>query len=100
MRTRTLIALSVTAAALLVNSRTASAQALRLAPSLIIAAGYDDNVFWAPNGQADVVLRVTPGLSFKREGPRAKVLGTYNFDAERYRSFATMTNAFVRQSAS
>jgi hypothetical protein len=28
------------------------------------------------------------------------LLGTYNFDAEHYRNFSTMTNAFVRQSAS
>jgi hypothetical protein len=100
MRTRlTLIALLFAAAALAFAGQ-ASAQALRLAPSLIIAAGYDDNVFWAPNGESDVVLRVTPGLSFERKGPRAKLVGTYNFDAEHYRNFSTMTNAFVRQSAS
>ena len=100
MRTRfTLIALLFTAAALALAGQ-ASAQSLRLAPSLIIAAGYDDNVFWAPNGESDVVLRVTPGLSFERKGPRAKLVGTYNFDAEHYRNFSTMTNAFVRQSAS
>lgn len=101
MRTHVAIITSlVVAASSLAAARPAGAQALRLAPSLIIAAGYDDNVFWAPNGQSDVVLRVTPGLSFKREGPRAKLLGTYNFDAEHYRNFSTMTNAFVRQSAS
>ena len=101
MRTRsTLIAIFLVSAACLAFVSRASAQALRLAPSLIIAAGYDDNVFWAPNGQSDVVLRVTPGLSFKREGPRAKLTATYNFDAEHYRNFSTMTNAFVRQSGS
>ena len=101
MRTRsTLIATLFAGAASLVFAGYASAQALRLAPSLIIAAGYDDNVFWAPNGESDVVLRVTPGLSFERKGPRAKLVGTYNFDAEHYRNFSTMTNAFVRQSAS
>src|SRR5438132_11778139 len=88
------------AVAFVMIGRESFAQVNRLAPSLVLAAGYDDNVFWAPNGQSDIVLRVTPGLSLEHESPRAKMVGNYNFDAEHYRNFSSMTNAFVRQSGS
>lgn len=66
-----------------------------------IAAGvvYDDNVFFARQGQRqdDVLLRVTPGLQASYQSAPFTIVGNYRFDSEVYSQFDQLNSAAQRQ---
>ncbi len=66
-----------------------------------IAAGvvYDDNVFFARQGQRqdDVFLRVTPGLQASYQSAPFTIVGNYRFDSEVYSKLDQLNSAAQRQ---
>jgi hypothetical protein len=81
----------------------AAAQArVEVVPSIAAAYVYDDNLFYEPDAPGeekalDAMWRITPGVTLTRESRRARVIGRYLFEAERYRDHPEV---FARQQGS
>jgi hypothetical protein len=73
-----------------------------VAPTAAAGPVYDDNIFSAPKGQetADVIWRVTPGVSASRETARTMWFGNYSMDAELFRDHPDLTTPMARQTGS
>src|SRR5262249_6214201 len=99
-RTRLLLALSLSAGALIVVGvpRTACAQGRgTFEPDIAVCAVHDDNLFSTFTPQTDVVWRVTPGATGGYETQHVTWTGKYHFDAERYRDHEALNRNMSRQ---
>jgi hypothetical protein len=76
------------------------AQVTTITPSVTMGVGRDDNVFWLPTSVSDRFWRVTPALTIGVESPQSAWLGTYNFDAEQYATYQSLSNAQARRHGS
>jgi len=65
-------------------SAAASAQGLSLTPAFEQRVVADDNIYFRPVREADVITRFSPRLDGMYATPRSLVSGGYSFDAERF----------------
>jgi hypothetical protein len=67
-------------------------------PSLTLSSSFDDNVFvTSTHREADVVFRLTPGLSAGYRSLPFTILGSYAFDVENYAAHHDLDNVADRQ---
>ena len=96
---RALIAVIVAVECLAAANTSAQSQ-VTLVPAAAVATIYDDNLFSAPKGVADVVTSVRPSLEGRYESPTANISSFAYFDMQRSLNNPTLTTLDARRDAS
>ena len=95
---RTLVVIAVALSTL--GARDARAQSeITLVPAVALSSTYDDNIFSAPTGVADVVATVRPSLEARMISPRVNLQGLAYFDAQRSTNHAALDTYDARRHA-
>ena len=103
--TTTRSAVVVSLALGLAPAAAAAQSRVEVVPSIGAGYVYDDNLFYEADtpGETpamDAIWRITPGLTVTRESRRARFIGRYVLDAERYRDHPDLNEVFARQHGS
>src|SRR6185436_14366031 len=83
----------------LAAANTSAQSQVTLVPAAAVATIYDDNLFSAPKGVADVVTSVRPSLEGRYESPTANISSFAYFDMQRSLNNPTLTTLDARRHA-
>jgi hypothetical protein len=96
--TRSRLALGLIVMSATVPGSARAQEGFRFSPSFSAAQVYESNLFSTPvDRQADLIMRVTPGIATERRSTVWTLAGRYSLDIERFADHPALTSMDARQ---